>query len=90
MVDKPYQFNDEDMRHFIVNGYVTVKPDFPRSFHEQVYQQTKAIFEADGNPGNNLLPRIPEIQEVFDHPVVLASPSASQPSGQFCTNFSQR
>ena len=70
MVDKPYQFNDEDMRHFIVNGFVTVKPDFPRSFHEQVYQQTKAIFDTDGNPGNNLLPRIPEIQEVFNHSIV--------------------
>ena len=70
MADKPYQFSDEDMRHFIVNGYVTVKPDFPRSVHERIYQQTKAIFESDGNPGNNLLPRIPEIQEVFDHPLV--------------------
>ena len=70
MADKPYQFSDEDMRHFIVKGYVTVKPDFPRSFHEHIYQQTKAIFESDGNPGNNLLPRIPEIQEVFYHPVV--------------------
>lgn len=70
MADKPYKFSDEDMRRFIVNGHVTVKPDFPRSFHEQIYQQTKAIFESDGNPGNNLLPRIPEVQEVFDHPVV--------------------
>ena len=70
MADKPYEFSDEDMRHFIVNGYVTVKPEFPRSFHERIYQQTKAIFELDGNPGNNLLPQVPEIQEVFDHPVV--------------------
>ena len=71
MTDKPYEFSDEDMRHFIVNGYVTVKPDFPRSFHERIYQQTQAKFESDGNPGNNLLPRIPEIQEVFDHPVMV-------------------
>ncbi|MDE0502987.1 MAG: HEAT repeat domain-containing protein, partial [Candidatus Poribacteria bacterium] len=70
MADKPYQFSDEDMRRFIVNGHVTLKPDFPRSFHEHIYQQTKLIFESDGNPGNNLLPRIPEIQEVFDHVAV--------------------
>ena len=76
MADKPYQFSDEDMRHFIVNGYVTVKPDFPRSFHERIYQQTKEIFESDGNPGNNLLPRIPEIQEVFDHAVIRSALSS--------------
>lgn len=70
MADKVQILNGEDMRHFIVNGYVTIKPDLPRSFHEKIYQKAREIFESDGNPGNNLLPRIPEIQEVFDLPVV--------------------
>ena len=70
MANKTHFFNDEDMRHFIVNGYITVRPDLPRSLHERIYQKTREIFESDGNPGNNLLPRIPEIQEVFDHPAL--------------------
>ena len=64
------QLTDEQMRDFIINGYIKVKPDFPPSFHENVYEQLNAMFEHTGNLGNNVLPLIPEMQEVFDHPVV--------------------
>ena len=64
------QLTDEEMRDFIINGYVKVKTDFPPSFHENVYEQLEAMFEHTGNLGNNVLPLIPEIQEVFDHPIV--------------------
>ena len=58
--------SDAQMRHFIVNGYVTVTTDLPAQFHDAVYEKTVSVFAKEGNPGNNLLPRIPEIQEVFD------------------------
>ena len=64
------QLTDEEMRDFIINGYVKVQTDFPPSFHENICQQLDTMFEETGNLGNNLLPAIPEIQEVFDHPVV--------------------
>ncbi|RKU07172.1 phytanoyl-CoA dioxygenase [Candidatus Poribacteria bacterium] len=66
MVDKRYLLTDDQMRHFIVNGYVIVNTDLPASFHDFIYEQTEIVFEKEGNPGNNLLPRIPEIQGVFD------------------------
>ena len=66
MVDNTYLLTDEQMRHFIVNGYVIVNTDLPANFHDFIYEQTEIIFEKEGNPGNNLLPRIPEIQAVFD------------------------
>ena len=64
------KLTDEEMRDFIINGYVTVKVDFPPSFHENIYQRLDDMFEKTGNLGNNVLPLIPEIQEVFDHPTV--------------------
>ena len=70
MIDKEFLLNDEQMRHFIVNGYVTVKTDHPPSFHESIFRQTEAVFEKEGNPGNNLLPRTPAIQEILDDPAV--------------------
>lgn len=70
MATEIYRLNDDAMRRFIMDGYVTVKTDFPASFHEKVYEKTQAMFEKVGNPGNNLLPRIPELQQVFDHPAV--------------------
>ncbi len=70
MNNQALQLTDKEMRDFIINGYVKVKVDFPPSFHENVYQQLDAMFEGTGNLGNNVLPLIPEIQEVFDHPRV--------------------
>lgn len=66
MVDKTYLLTDDQMRHFIVNGYVIVNTDLPANFHDFIYERTEEVFEKEGNPGNNLLPRIPEIQTVFD------------------------
>ncbi len=63
-------FNDEQMRDFIVNGYVTVKTELPRSVHETIYRKTQEYSEKEGNLGNNILPRVPELQAVFDDPVV--------------------
>ena len=70
-MNKPaLQLTDEQMRDFIINGYVKVKPDFPPSFHQNIYEQLDAMFEQTGNLGNNVLPLIPEMQDIFDHPTV--------------------
>ena len=70
MADSKYLLNDEQMQHFIMNGYINIKTDLPADFHEAIFQEAEAVFEKEGNPGNNLIPRIPEIQEIFDHPTV--------------------
>ena len=62
--------SDAQMRDFIVNGFVTVTTDLPAQFHDAVYEKTVSVFDKEGNPGNNLLPRIPEIQQVLDNPNV--------------------
>ena len=62
--------NDAQMREFIVNGFVTVTTDLSAQFHDTIYEKTMSVFDKEGNPGNNLLPRIPEIQQIFDDPNV--------------------
>ncbi len=62
--------NDAQMREFIVNGFVTVTTELPVQFHDAIYEKTMSVFDKEGNPGNNLLPRIPEIQQIFDDPNV--------------------
>ena len=61
---------DTQMRHFIVNGYITVTTALPPQFHDAIYEKTMVVFDKEGNPGNNLVPRIPEIQKVLDDPNV--------------------
>ena len=61
---------DDQMRQFIVDGYVLVRPGLDASLHESVFAETEAVFEKEGNPGNNLVPRIPAVQQVLDSPEV--------------------
>lgn len=61
---------DAQLRHFIVNGYVTVTTALPAQFHDALYEKTMIVFDKEGNPGNNLVPRIPEIQKILDDPNV--------------------
>ena len=58
------------MAQFIAHGYVTVTPNLPAEFHADVFAHHEEVFAKEGNPGNNLLPRIPLIREVFTDPVV--------------------
>ena len=65
-----YLLTDAQMRHFIVNGYVTVTTRLPAQFHDAIYEKTVTVFDKEGNPGNNMIPRIPEIQQILDDPNV--------------------
>ena len=70
MENQKYLLNDAEMRRFIIDGYIKIQTDFPANFHETIFQQVEDMFENQGNLGNNLLPLIPEIQQVFSHPAV--------------------
>ncbi len=70
MTDANYLFDDEAMKQFVIDGYYVIETDFPEEFHSDIYRKTQEIIEKDGNPGNNLLPWVPEIQQVYDHPAV--------------------
>ena len=76
MVDKAYLLSGEEIRDFIVNGYIQIQTDFPTNLHGDIYQQIEEMLAKEGNPGNNLLPRIPDIQRVFEHPKVCGALSS--------------
>lgn len=60
---------DEQMAEFIVRGYLVLKNDIPDDVHRRVYESMKQICTEEGNPGNNLLPRVPEVADLFSTPV---------------------
>ena len=64
------KLTDRQMQDFIRTGYILVKPNLSDEFHQAIYRQTETVFETEFNPGNNLLPRIPALRQVFDDPVV--------------------
>jgi hypothetical protein len=76
----PRLLTDAQMRSFIANGIVTVQPTLPESFHRAIYEAFDKIVpdghvEIPGkqklnNPGNNILPLLPQLGELFEDPVV--------------------
>ena len=58
------------MKEFIINGYHIVKTSLPISFHQQIFRRTIDLIRAEGPPGNNLLPKIPILANVFTDPAV--------------------
>jgi HEAT repeat protein len=68
----PRLLGDEAMRFFIANGFLTLKTTLPEAFHRTLYDRFVDIVGSDNdrNPGNNLLPLMPEINEVFEDPAV--------------------
>lgn len=67
---KPLLLTDEQMRKFIAEGYLILNTDFADEFHNRLKEQLNEVYKQEGNPGNNLLPRIRDLQKVFDHPTV--------------------
>ena len=75
---KQQLLNDEDISHFIVNGYVNVTADVPTHIHETIYDKTDELFagaadfrgDRQHNPLNNILPLVPELQIVLESPEV--------------------
>jgi HEAT repeat protein len=60
------------MQRFIARGYLCLRTALPDRFHRGIWDRFNALVgdTADLNPGNNLLPAIPELNNVFADPVV--------------------
>ena len=61
---------DDQMRQFIAHGYLILKTDLTKEFHKTLNAKLAAVMEKEGNPGNNLLPRLSDINDIIQSPVV--------------------
>ena len=48
LIDKENLFTDEQMKQFIANGYVIIKPDIPTSLHETISQKLDEVVAKEG------------------------------------------
>jgi hypothetical protein len=60
------------MQHFLAHGYLCLEPQLPASFHRHIYERFDTLTAAmpPRGPGNNLLPMLPELSQLFADPVV--------------------
>lgn len=70
MSECPVLLDDQAMQQFIRDGFITLKADLPAEIHTSVYEQATKIYETEGNPGNDILPRIPAMNNILNHPAI--------------------
>lgn len=70
LIDRNYLLDDEAMKRFVTQGYHLIELDFPLEFHESVCQQIDAAFERRGQPFDAILDEVPDLQKVWDNPIV--------------------
>jgi HEAT repeat protein len=63
----PTLLTDAQMQRFIAHGYLCLRTELPDSFHRGIWERFDTLVgtEASLNPGNNLLPAVPELNQVF-------------------------
>ena len=70
MLDKNCLLDGAAMRQFIVDGYIQVQAQLPAGFNRRICGKIDTVLARNGNPGDDILPHVPEIQQVFDAPAV--------------------
>ncbi len=66
----PTLLDDETVREFIANGFVTLTPDVDPSVHAEIDAMLRYSYEHEGRHGNNIVSRIPRIHDVLRCSVV--------------------
>ena len=64
------KLTDEQVRRFICDGVVLLQSSLPPEVHQDIYDKLHWSSQHEFNMGNNVLPRVAELQQVLDDPVV--------------------
>lgn len=66
----PALLDDGQVQSFLRDGYVVIDADQPAELHARLHGRICDVLASDGNPGNDILPRVPELHQVLDSPKV--------------------
>ncbi|MBB6052561.1 HEAT repeat domain-containing protein [Armatimonas rosea] len=60
-------------QQFFTDGYVSLHPELPAALHARIRERLAFVLKQEFNPGNNILPAVPELQQVLDSPELVAA-----------------
>ena len=67
----PIPLTADQVRQFLADGYLTLRPSLPHELHESIRRRLdESVPDRKGNPGNNILPLVPEMRHVLKSPEV--------------------
>ena len=62
------KLSDEQIRTFICDGILVIDSGVPSEINQQIFDKIQWNNNHEFNMGNNVLPRVPELQQVLDSP----------------------
>ena len=66
----PVLLSAEQVRQFIADGYLVLQPTLPANLHRAICGRLATSIPGADNPGNNILPLVPEMRHVLEAPEV--------------------
>ena len=66
------RLSDASLQDFIIRGYRVVQPTATADLHGELHRQVEGVI-ATGNPGNDLIERIPLLYQLFADPAIDAA-----------------
>lgn len=72
-MSEPILMTDKEIQSYIVNGYTTIETGPTPSFHEKIHQKIKTLYATEGNPGNEILSKVSDLNIILEDPYVTGS-----------------
>ena len=66
----PILLTDAQVQAYLTNGYITVQTAHSPAVHQNIHQQIETLFATEGNPGNDILPKVPDLYQILRDPAV--------------------
>jgi HEAT repeat protein len=66
----PILLTDAQIQNYLINGYTTVQTAHSPTFHQSILHQIETLFATTGNPGNDILPKVPDLNQILQDPAV--------------------
>ena len=73
MKNQSNRLDYEQVRRFICDGVLVLDSGVERSVHDKIYDKIQWNNTREFNMGNNVLPRVAELQQIIDAPAIQLS-----------------
>ena len=64
----PVLLTDTQIQDYLTHGYLVLRTGHPAAFHRRILRQIETLYATAGNPGNDILPRVPDLYEILHDP----------------------
>ena len=66
----PVLLTDQQVQDYLSRGYLVLRSGHPAALHRRILRQIQTLYATEGNPGNDILPRVPDLYQLLCDPVV--------------------